>query len=114
MHQCSLSLLDQPEKPSISSAPFQVQNHTYQLVLKDNTTWMDARNLCSERKMELASVADALQQAVLTVNVSRLGKPLWIGLYSDDVSAFEVTSVKKNDRPYTSVSALRCCLCHFF
>lgn len=75
---------DKPEEPSISSAPFQVLNHTYQLVLKENMTWMDARTLCSESKMELASVADALQQAVLTVNVSRLGKPLWIGLYSDD------------------------------
>ncbi|XP_031414808.1 lymphocyte antigen 75 isoform X1 [Clupea harengus] len=75
---------DKPEVAVISDQPFQVRNHTYHLVPGVNMTWFDALEMCKEKDMELASVADAFQQAVLTVNVSRLGKPLWIGLFSED------------------------------
>ncbi|XP_041936044.1 lymphocyte antigen 75 isoform X1 [Alosa sapidissima] len=75
---------DKPEVAQISKDTFHVLNHTYQLVQQENMTWFDALELCKNQNMELASVADAFQQAVLTVNVSRLGKPLWIGLYSED------------------------------
>ncbi|KAL2087575.1 hypothetical protein ACEWY4_016403 [Coilia grayii] len=74
---------DKPEIAAYSGEPFQVLNHTYQLVVK-NMTWFDAQDHCRSQNMELASVADAFQQAVLTVNVSRLGQPVWIGLFSDD------------------------------
>ncbi|XP_062383151.1 lymphocyte antigen 75 [Sardina pilchardus] len=77
---------DKPEVAQISEEPFTVLNHTYQLVKQENMTWFDALELCKNQNpiMELASVADAFQQAVLTVNVSRLGRPVWIGMYSED------------------------------
>uniref|UniRef100_A0A8B9J9R7 Lymphocyte antigen 75 n=1 Tax=Astyanax mexicanus TaxID=7994 RepID=A0A8B9J9R7_ASTMX len=49
-----------------------------------NLNWIDAWDLCKSNNMDLASVSDAYLQAVLTVNVSKVGHPLWIGLFSED------------------------------
>lgn len=63
---------------------FTVQNHTFKVVQQDNLTWADALQLCRSFNLELASVPNAYVQAVLTTQVSRRGKPLWIGLFSED------------------------------
>ncbi|KTG47312.1 hypothetical protein cypCar_00030790, partial [Cyprinus carpio] len=63
---------------------FTVHNHTFKVVQQDNLTWIEALQLCRNYSMDLASIPDAYVQAVLTVEVSRRGQPLWIGLLSED------------------------------
>ncbi|XP_051528122.1 lymphocyte antigen 75 isoform X2 [Myxocyprinus asiaticus] len=75
---------DKPEEPVVSKEEFHVGNHTFKLVQQNNLTWVDALSLCRSQNMELVSISNAYVQAVLTVQVSRGGQPLWIGLYSTD------------------------------
>lgn len=70
----------------VPQGEFQVNNHTFKVVIREDLNWSDAWEMCKKNNMDLASVADAYVQAVLTVNVSKLGSPLWIGLFSQDVS----------------------------
>lgn len=72
----------------VTEDTFQVNNNTFKVVLMENVTWYEALELCKKNNMDLASVADAHQQAVLSVRVSKAGSPLWIGLFSVNVNVF--------------------------
>ncbi|ROI84218.1 Lymphocyte antigen 75 [Anabarilius grahami] len=74
---------DKPEDPKPED-DFTVQNHIFKVVQQDNLTWTEAFQLCRSKDMDLASIPNTYVQAVLTVQVSRRGRPLWIGLFSED------------------------------
>ncbi|XP_053490898.1 lymphocyte antigen 75 [Ictalurus furcatus] len=82
---------DKQEEPGVTEGEFQANNNTFKVVLKENVTWYDALELCKKNGMDLASVADAYQQAVLTVHVSRAREPLWIGLFSGNDQLYQWT-----------------------
>ncbi|XP_060797712.1 lymphocyte antigen 75 [Neoarius graeffei] len=90
---------DKKEDPVVTEGEFQINSNTFKLVLKENVTWYEARALCKKNNMDLASVADAYEQAVLTVNVSKAQHPLWIGLFSENNEQYHWT-----DRSHTVFS----------
>ncbi|TRY88118.1 hypothetical protein DNTS_031498 [Danionella cerebrum] len=82
-HTICQHLSDKQEEPQPENN-FMVNNHTFQVLQQDNLTWIEALQLCRNYSMTLTSVPNAYIQAVLTVQASRRGKPLWIGLFSED------------------------------
>lgn len=98
---------DKQEDPVVTEGEFQVNNNTFKLVLKENVTWYDALELCKKNDMDLASVADAYQQAVLTVHVSKAQRPLWIGLFSKNVKV-SILCIHTQTKHHTSMSQSKC------
>lgn len=64
-------------------------NHTY-IIINKNLTWEESLTECLKNGYKLVSITDPYHQAFLTVTVSLLGHRVWIGLYSQDVSSYQV------------------------
>lgn len=56
------------------------------MVILKNLSWNDAMAECISNKMQLVSITDQFQQAFLAVQAALHNHPLWIGLFSRDVS----------------------------
>ncbi|XP_053574403.1 C-type mannose receptor 2 [Bombina bombina] len=59
------------------------RNNSY-LILQKPMSWSDARLLCETRNATLSSILDPFQQAYLTMAVTGLQTPLWIGLSNEE------------------------------
>ncbi|XP_053369706.1 lymphocyte antigen 75 [Clarias gariepinus] len=82
---------DKHKKFDIIEHEFKANNKTFKVLLKNDMTWYDALALCKTNGMDLASVADTYQQAVLSVLVSKAQYPFWIGLFSNDDKLYQWT-----------------------
>lgn len=52
--------------------------------------WEEARKNCQDKSGELASILDAYIHSFLWIQMLKYGKPVWIGLNSNMVSAEEM------------------------
>ncbi|XP_069094090.1 C-type mannose receptor 2 isoform X2 [Pleurodeles waltl] len=59
------------------------RNSTYQILQKP-MTWQDAMLLCETRNTTLSNIPDPYQQAYLTLAISGLRTPVWIGLANEE------------------------------
>ncbi|KAM4692595.1 C-type mannose receptor 2 [Rhinophrynus dorsalis] len=85
---CQISKVPSPNPPTEPSTQSPVSiirygNSSY-LILQKPMTWSDARLLCETRNATLSSVPDPFQQAFLTLAISGLKTPLWIGLSNEE------------------------------
>ncbi|PWA19051.1 hypothetical protein CCH79_00004967 [Gambusia affinis] len=71
------------EKTIITEQSLIVKDYSFLLVSK-NLSWFEASEYCKRKSMYPASIPDAFVQSVLSVNVSRVGTAMWIGLFSED------------------------------
>lgn len=62
---------------------YEYKERTYKFIQK-NMTWYEALSECRNQSMELVSITDQYQLAFITVTVSQVGQPMWIGLSSQD------------------------------
>ncbi|XP_041433459.1 lymphocyte antigen 75 isoform X2 [Xenopus laevis] len=68
---------------SISSEDLEFKDHKYKIIQR-NVTWYSALLECNNHSMELASITEKYQLAYLSVQVSSLDHPMWIGLTSSN------------------------------
>ncbi|XP_068118077.1 C-type mannose receptor 2 isoform X2 [Hyperolius riggenbachi] len=76
------------------------RNSSY-LILQKPMTWLEARLLCETRNATLTSIPDPFQQAYLTMAVTGLKTPVWIGL-SNEEGGRSYSWLTDNGLPYTN------------
>lgn len=56
-------------------------------IIASEMQWEEARKNCQDKSAELASISDAYIHSFLWIQMLKYGKPVWIGLNSNMVSA---------------------------
>uniref|UniRef100_UPI00359023F9 macrophage mannose receptor 1-like isoform X2 n=1 Tax=Myxine glutinosa TaxID=7769 RepID=UPI00359023F9 len=76
-------------EPQVTPSPgaMTIDGRTY-TVIKEPSSWWQARQACSDIGDKLATVPDVIHQAFLTVRAAYLGRSLWIGLRSNKTGTF--------------------------
>ncbi|KAG8446993.1 hypothetical protein GDO86_014439 [Hymenochirus boettgeri] len=78
----SLNPPSEPFPPAPGSI-LQYRNNSY-LILQKPMTWSDARLLCETRNATLSTIPDPYQQAYLTMAISGMKTPVWLGLSNEE------------------------------
>lgn len=67
---------------------FKLGNDSYK-VQTEKMSWDEARRQCKADDADLASVLDSVTQAFITLRISRLKEPMWLGLNSNVVRTLD-------------------------
>ncbi|XP_069838881.1 lymphocyte antigen 75 isoform X2 [Dendropsophus ebraccatus] len=68
---------------TVKPEDLEYEGRKYKLIQK-NMTWYEALSECNNNSMKLVSITDQYQLSFISISVSQVGQPMWIGLSTQD------------------------------